>query len=878
MPFGLTGAPSTFAQMTADTLGDLVGTLFELFVDDGGMAGDVFETKLANLRTFFNRVRDKGLSLSAAKSQFFMTEAVFAGARIGPDGIKPDFTKLTAIVEWKTPTDLQNLSAFLGLAGYFRSLIKGYATMAQPLTDLIRDLDLPKLKGRSAYNKAMRSHSLEGIWGKPHDRAFLDLKIALTTEPVLKGPKFDGTPFIITTDGCKWGLAGMCSQCFKTVLPNGKEVERIHPIAFTSKRTSTTEEKYKPYLLEFAALKLSLDKFADMIWGFPIEIETDCQALRDTMLNDNPNSTHARWRDGVLAHQIIDIRHKPGKLNKVADGLSRKYTNTPAEPGDGHESTVNEDWEAKTGLANDILQVQTSDSDHTDSLRARFKNEPLFLEVIDAIQEQDHGTSLRRKKRAQHRAKDYFIEDDKLWKVSDGRSVRGEARRECVSQEEAKALAWEVHRNNSHFHRDSIKVELLTRIVSPKLDKSITQAIVECGKCKAFGPTHIHSLLEPITRRHPFELIAADTLTLPLGKGGFSKVCLYVDIFSQFTWGYKLKAATGRTTTTSFNNICDTYTPPETLMVDGGPEFNNKEVREACAKRNTKLHVIPAYSPWINGLVEGTNSRLLAILKRLCAPDLGEDEYDAMDLPKNWPDHLVESIRILNTRILPNLKYSPAELMLGLVVNTSPTPASQTELPVAETEVDVQMAYVNQHRLDGYSQIVEHALNRKDKFDRKLTSRPPGKVVFKAGQLVQIYRNDLDFTFKADRKLEPKWSAPRRVTNRDKNSYQLETLEGLPIGGRFSARRLRRFIPRTGTQLAEEQGKIEEERGIAEEEADRVEVDGADKDERMDGEGESPDGNIEDEERADENSEQGPTDEHNEDSGVGVFWLDFLAT
>jgi hypothetical protein len=56
MPFGLTGAPSTFAQMTADTLGDLVGTLFELFVDDGGMAGDVFETKLANLRTFFNRV------------------------------------------------------------------------------------------------------------------------------------------------------------------------------------------------------------------------------------------------------------------------------------------------------------------------------------------------------------------------------------------------------------------------------------------------------------------------------------------------------------------------------------------------------------------------------------------------------------------------------------------------------------------------------------------------------------------------------------------------------------------------------------------------------------------------------------------------------
>ena len=49
MPFGLTGAPSTFAEMTAQALGDLVGILFELFVDDGGMAGDDFTEMLANI-------------------------------------------------------------------------------------------------------------------------------------------------------------------------------------------------------------------------------------------------------------------------------------------------------------------------------------------------------------------------------------------------------------------------------------------------------------------------------------------------------------------------------------------------------------------------------------------------------------------------------------------------------------------------------------------------------------------------------------------------------------------------------------------------------------------------------------------------------------
>src|ERR1700690_3140889 len=108
------------------------------------MAGDVFEDKLAKLRIFLQRVRDTNLSLSASKSHFFITEAVFAGARAGPDGVKPDLTKLTAIVNWEVPTNLQNLMAFTGLTGYFRSLIKGYAAMAQPLTDPVRNAHISR--------------------------------------------------------------------------------------------------------------------------------------------------------------------------------------------------------------------------------------------------------------------------------------------------------------------------------------------------------------------------------------------------------------------------------------------------------------------------------------------------------------------------------------------------------------------------------------------------------------------------------------------------------------------------------------------------------------------------------------------------------------
>lgn len=98
-------------------------------------------------------------------------------------------------------------------------------------------------------------------------------------------------------------------------------------------------------MLEFAALKFGLDKFSDTIWGFPVEIETDCQALRDVLLSDNLNAAHARWRDGIIAHRIVDVRHVPGKLNVIADGLSRQWEGQPRDEGmeDGSTWTVSED-------------------------------------------------------------------------------------------------------------------------------------------------------------------------------------------------------------------------------------------------------------------------------------------------------------------------------------------------------------------------------------------------------------------------------------------------------------------------------------------------------------------------------------------------------
>lgn len=743
-----------------------------------------------------------------------MEEVVFGGSRVGQEGIKPDIAKIAAVADWPVPANLLELMRFLGLTGYFRALIKDYARLVLPLTDLLRNLDLPPPSakgGKRKYRQYLRERSLDTFWEQRHTRTFLKLKQILVSEPILRAPKFDGTAFIIISDGCKDGFGAVLAQRITSQRPSGDTVTSIHPIGFASKRTSPAEEHYQPYLLEFAALKFAFDHFGSTVWGFPVEVETDCTALRDTLLSDKLPLVHARWREGILAYQIVAVRHRPGATNTAADALSRRMSGRPRMNGDGSAWSVSEDWEASHGLVNDLLLIQPTDTAIVE-LQERFKQEPLFLEVIAALLDLDSSKPERERRRARHRAIGYMIEEGRLWRIADGKSMRARARLECVSQLEAKEMARQVHTDNGHWGRDLTKLQLMDRIVSPRLDKSIVNALLECPQCKNFGSTQLHSLLYPITRHHPFELLVADYLALPKGKNGFHNVLLILDTYSQYVWGFKLKIhGTAKTTVDGLNSIAHTFRAPDTFMTDGGSHFDNGNVREWCTAHESKHHVVAAYAPWINGLVESTNGKLLGRLKRLCSPGLGEDEYENADvgnLAKSWPDHFDSAIRQLNERIIPAFKFSPKELLLGLVVNTSPTPVADASTELSTSEVDVHMAYVDQQRLDGTDHTVAHSIRRKDAFDRKVLRLHTGEVIFETGQLVQVYANALEFTMVSTHKLQPRWSAPRRVVDRIGNSYTLDTLEGFPLNGLFHARRLRRFIPRDGTALAELQAVL----------------------------------------------------------------------
>jgi hypothetical protein len=217
-----------------------------------------------------------------------------------------DADKVAAVESWPEPHSARALRGFLGLAGYYRKFIREFSIIAAPLTRLLR---------RDAF-----------AWDDDAAMAFRALKTALTTGPVLQMSDFD-KPFTVDTDASGSG--------FGAVLHQG-----AGPLAFFSQPFAARHLKLAAYERELIGVVQAVWHWRPYLWGRHFVIRTDHFSLKYLLDQRLLTVPQHQWVSKLFGFDF-DVEYRPGRLNTVADALSRKDAEAaPAAPGAAVAATL----------------------------------------------------------------------------------------------------------------------------------------------------------------------------------------------------------------------------------------------------------------------------------------------------------------------------------------------------------------------------------------------------------------------------------------------------------------------------------------------------------------------------------------------------------
>ncbi|KAE8692579.1 hypothetical protein F3Y22_tig00110831pilonHSYRG00022 [Hibiscus syriacus] len=261
MPFGLTNAPATFCTLMNKVLQPFLDRFVVVYLDDIIIYSKTLEEHVEHLRQVLVVLRDNELYVKEEKCSFAQTEVPFLGHIVRGGKIWMDRDKIRAIDEWKVPTKVTELRSFLGLANYYR-------------------------------------------------RAFEELKLAMISEPVLVLPDHTKS-FEVFTDASDVAIGGVLMQ-------------EGHPVAYESRKLNETERRYTVHEKEMTAVVHCLRTWRHYLLGSKFILFTDNVANSYFLTQKKLSPKHARWQE-FLAEFDLSFEHKSGKVNFVADALSRRY-------------------------------------------------------------------------------------------------------------------------------------------------------------------------------------------------------------------------------------------------------------------------------------------------------------------------------------------------------------------------------------------------------------------------------------------------------------------------------------------------------------------------------------------------------------------------
>ncbi|XP_063891091.1 uncharacterized protein LOC126054290 isoform X2 [Helicoverpa armigera] len=294
-PFGLSTCPKTFMRFVSIIFRNLIsqGVLI-IFIDDIIIPALDEVQAVSRLKQVLEVAAHYGLEINWKKANLLQREVEYLGHRVKDGEVRPSTDKVDAVIRYPEPRTLKHLHSFVGLTSYFRKYIENYASVAKPLTDLLKK-------------------NTEFIFEDKERKAFETLKNKLASGPVLKifNPKLKTE---LHTDASGVALAAILMQHHPG--------SGLHPVHYMSKKTTDIQSRYSSYELEALAIIEGIRKFRHYLYGIPFKIVTDCKAFELTLKKKDLSAKVARWVL-MLSEYDFEVEHRAGSRMQHADALSR---------------------------------------------------------------------------------------------------------------------------------------------------------------------------------------------------------------------------------------------------------------------------------------------------------------------------------------------------------------------------------------------------------------------------------------------------------------------------------------------------------------------------------------------------------------------------
>ena len=296
MPFGLRNGPAVF-QRLMDKILHQDKEYAQVYIDDIAVFSTSWDEHCGHLDVILGRLKEAGLTANVKKCMWGQTKVEFLGHVISGGKVCPAESTVKAIRDFQFPTTKKGVRKFLGLTGYYRKFIPGYADHSYHLTEATRKTALDHV----VCNEFLLSE-------------FNYLKDVLCAIPSLTLSEPTDT-FLLQTDASGVGIGAVLS-----VVRGEEELRK----AFFSKKLLPRERKYSASELEALAVVVAVSHFQPYLITHPFVLETDHRALVFLNSAQHQNSRLARWAITLQPYSFT-VRYRPGTQHVNADVLSRMH-------------------------------------------------------------------------------------------------------------------------------------------------------------------------------------------------------------------------------------------------------------------------------------------------------------------------------------------------------------------------------------------------------------------------------------------------------------------------------------------------------------------------------------------------------------------------